>query len=180
MNPSLQVSQKAKKETLRVFACLRVSDVCLFVCACACVCVWVYVHLCAWLVAGSLGQGEGTGLAPLGPIAYEAFPLLFLRFCACLLCLSVRLFIYACSCHFQCISAILGTKQKNIKHKETHYFRKFAIFQKAKKETLRVFACFVYLMCICVCVCLFVYACVPVDICETVRVAFSRGLEAIG
>ena len=57
------------------------------------VCVWVYVHLCAWLVAGSLGPlaKGGTGLAPLGPIAYEAFPLLFLRFCACLLCLSVHL-----------------------------------------------------------------------------------------
>ena len=133
MNPSLQVSQKAKKKTLRVFACLRVSDVCLFVCACACVCVWVYVHLCAWLVAGSLGPlGKGgTGLAPLGPIAYEAFPLLFLRFCACLLCLSVRLFIYACSCHFQCISAILGTKQKksNIRKHTT-----FGNLQSSRKQ----------------------------------------------
>ena len=74
----------------------------------------------------------------------------------------------------------LGYQTKNINHEETHYFRKFAISQKAKKETLRVFACFVYLMCICVCVCLFVYACVRVGICETVLVAFSRGLEAIG
>ena len=125
--------------------------VCAFVCTCAragicvceCVCVCVYVHLCAWLVAGSLGPlGKGgTGLAPLGPIAYEAFPLLFLRFCACLLCLSVRLFIYACSCHFQCILAILGTKQKTSNMRKKHYFRKFAISQKAKKETLRVFAC---------------------------------------
>ena len=125
MNPSSQVAQKAKKKTLRVFACIRVSDVCLFVCAsaCVCVCVWVYVHLCAWLVAGSLGPlGKGgTGLARLGPIAYEAFPLLFLRFCACLLCLSVRLFIYACSCHFQCILAILGTNQQSSMRKNTSF-----------------------------------------------------------
>ena len=95
MNPSLQVSQKAKKETLRVFACLRVSDVCLFDCAYACVCVWVYVHLCAWLVAGSLGPlGKGgTGLAPLGPIAYDACHLLFLRFCACA-CMCVWVYVH--------------------------------------------------------------------------------------
>ena len=58
------------------------------VCVCMCFCVYVYPRAC--LLVGSLGKG-GTGLAPLGPIAYEAFPLLFLRFCACLLCLSVHL-----------------------------------------------------------------------------------------
>ena len=57
MNPSLQVSQKAKKETLRVFACLRLSDVCLFVCASACVCVGVCasVRVACSRVLGSFG-----------------------------------------------------------------------------------------------------------------------------
>ena len=88
------ISQKAKKETLRVFACF-VYLMCICVCVCLSmrVCVWVYVKLCAWLLVGALrplGKG-GTGLAPLGPIAYDACHLLFLRFCACLLCLSVHL-----------------------------------------------------------------------------------------
>ena len=51
------------------------------------------MKLCAWLLVGALGPlGKGRmGLAPLGPIAYYACHLLFLRFCACLLCLSVQL-----------------------------------------------------------------------------------------
>ena len=64
MNPSLQVSQKAKKETLRVFACLRVLEcvdvICVFcyvparafLCLCASTCVVCAVSLyCLFLCA---------------------------------------------------------------------------------------------------------------------------------
>ena len=52
--------------SVSVRACVRVS---VGACVCVCMCVCVYVYLRACLLVGSLVKG-GTGLAPLGPIAY--------------------------------------------------------------------------------------------------------------
>ena len=55
--------------SVSVRACVRVS---VGACVCVCMCVCVYVYLRACLLVGSFGpMGKGgTGLAPLGPIAY--------------------------------------------------------------------------------------------------------------